>query len=249
MLSSSAFITTLILHSGSRHHLINLFTFVGTLLLQALKFLGLLFARLIGVFFYLLLLTLIDFPSWLLSFRRPKPYACPECQLHQKQHQNQYQEPKKEKDKPTGWVTVKICNTDEISELNLSHSTAEHGLHRIRHPHGSWEHRYFRHVSPEEIKRRILPWLEQIAEEGSDSGYIFQEEYTEQREGLEMKVVCGSSLFLENSTSSGNAGDEVLSHPIAGINQQEELGGEYHSQEEDTKGLEMCRRHSKATCT
>lgn len=72
----------------------------------------------------------------------------------------------------------------------------------MRHPHGCWEHRHIHHVSPEDIKRRVLPWLEKIFEEDLDSAYHSQEDENGQGEGLEMKTVrCSSLLGDERLTS------------------------------------------------
>ncbi|KAE8440540.1 hypothetical protein EG329_007257 [Mollisiaceae sp. DMI_Dod_QoI] len=173
MFSTSALVAAVVLRGGYRYILINLFQGLGILLFKLLIILAMAFAKIVGGFFYLLLLVLFDFPSWVLSFASTSD-SCPECQQRHGQQ-------KKKIDMPEGWVRVPICQTDEISVFDLNPQTMQLGLHSLEN--GPWDEREIFQVTKEEIRQRVIPWLDQIIIEEDGSAYVTEEENNERGEG------------------------------------------------------------------
>jgi hypothetical protein len=133
----------------------NLALLLGPLLAKIIFFLGLCFARVIGAFFYTLLVLLFDFPCWLWACFNDGPAETGPINL---------EVVKKKIDMPEGWIRVSICGTDEISEFDLDWvvDTADSNV--------GWEGRKLIGATKEEIERKVLRWLIQIyVDEGYES--------------------------------------------------------------------------------
>jgi hypothetical protein len=133
----------------------NLALLLGPLLAQIIFFLGLCFARVIGAFFYTLLVLLFDFPCWAWACFSDGPAETGPI----------YPEVVKKKiDMPEGWIRVSICGTDEISELDID------WVADTDDPNAGWEGRKVVGATKEEIERKVLRWLVQIyVDEGYES--------------------------------------------------------------------------------
>jgi hypothetical protein len=144
MLSSLAsLLFTVILQPEQLYLLQLLFKLLYRLSFGILKFFVLI-AKLVGGFFYLLLLSLFDFPVWLISFITS---ASPNAHQREGRHCRRV---RKQINMSEGWVRISICNTDYISSLDLAKG------------HEGWERRVTHKVTKEEIQRRVLPWLEDL---------------------------------------------------------------------------------------
>jgi hypothetical protein len=129
---------------------------LGPLLAEIIFFLGLCFARVIGAFFYTLLILLFDFPCWLWACFSDGPAETGPI----------YSEVVKKKiDMPEGWIRVSICGTDEISEFDLDW-VADTDDSNV-----GWEGRKVIGATKEEIESKVLRWLVQTyVDEGYESG-------------------------------------------------------------------------------
>jgi hypothetical protein len=141
---------------GLRNFLLNLGTIIGTMLLKLLLFVALSIARLFNCFFFAALFTVFIAPTWLLN-----RYSTSIAHRRTENNDNVVQ---RSNGIPEGWVTVKICRTDEISELDLGGN-----IQMVEDPDrtlvgsgeiGEWEDREMFVVTKEEIERRVWTWLE-----------------------------------------------------------------------------------------
>jgi hypothetical protein len=133
----------------------NLALLLGPLLARLIFFLGLCFARVIGVFFYTLLVLLFDFPCWAWACFSDGPAETGPIIV---------ESVKKKIDMPEGWIRVSICGTDEISEFDLDWvaDTADSNV--------GWEGRRVIGATKEEIERKVSRWLVEIyVDEGYES--------------------------------------------------------------------------------
>jgi hypothetical protein len=148
--------------NGLRNFLINLGSILGTILWNVLLFVGLGFARLISSFFFVLIFTLIIAPSWLLDHFSTNNAT--------DGIENSSSEFQKTNGIPEGWIRVRICRTDEISDLDLdweTQRTSDEDTDRTVVQGGEregWEDRDIFVVTKEEIERRVWTWMETLDE-------------------------------------------------------------------------------------
>ena len=65
---------------------------------------------------------------------------------------------------PSDWVRIKLCKTDEISELLLNNDTAMTLNVMQSGDMGVWEEREQFMITKKEIERRVSAWLERLEE-------------------------------------------------------------------------------------
>jgi hypothetical protein len=152
----------------------NLALLLGLLLAKIIFFLGLCFARVIGAFFYTLLVLLFDFPCWAWACFSDGPAETGPINLESVQ---------KRIDMPEGWIRVSICGTDEISEFDLD------WIADTEDSNVGWEGRKVIGATKEEIDRKVLRWLIQIY---VDEGY----ESAESVDGRKKDKKCSKSHCL-----------------------------------------------------
>jgi hypothetical protein len=148
--------------NGLRNFLIYLGSILGTMLWNIIRFVGLCFARLINSFFFVLMFILIIAPSWLLDhFSTNNATDGIEKRSNEVQRTNGI---------PDGWIRVRICRTDEISDLDLDGDTqrmVDEDTNRTvvqSGQRGGWEDRDISVVTKEEIERRVWTWLGTLCE-------------------------------------------------------------------------------------
>jgi hypothetical protein len=139
-------------HRGLRYFLRNLASILGSLFLKLLFCFGLCFARVVNCFFFAIFFVLFIGPTWLIN-------------RYSKDSNSGNEVPSKDVPKtngnPEGWVKMRICRTEEISEFYLDEDTDKTVVMGKR---GEWEEREIVEVTKEEIERRVRTWLE-VADE------------------------------------------------------------------------------------